>query len=207
MVEAEQSSFNSIELDLGRLTAFDLNPVDTEAFADDGESAEKVLLHSAQKSTKVLMDSILSLPREKTEDEVLLLLPKPWFELPRAKPLPKEKPKSKWQQFADKKGIKKKHREGKLVYDEQSGEWVPSWGYKGKNKDAENQWLVELKENDNSTEDPRTAARKERLGRSKQHAANELIKKAGSKLKKRSSIVKMINRIEKKSRKVRSHRK
>ena len=27
-----------------------------------------------------------------------------------------------------------------------AGEWVPRWGYKGKNKDDENQWLVEVDE-------------------------------------------------------------
>lgn len=31
-----------------------------------------------------------------------------------------------------------------MVYDEEKGEWVPKWGYKGKNKEAENEWLVEV---------------------------------------------------------------
>lgn len=33
-----------------------------------------------------------------------------------------------------------------MVYDEASGEWVPKWGYKGKNKRGENEWLVEVDE-------------------------------------------------------------
>ena len=34
-----------------------------------------------------------------------------------------------------------------MVYDEESGEWVKKWGYKGKNKEGEgNDWLVELDE-------------------------------------------------------------
>lgn len=35
-----------------------------------------------------------------------------------------------------------------MVYDEESGEWVRKWGYKGKNKVGEgpNDWLVELDE-------------------------------------------------------------
>ena len=44
------------------------------------------------------------------------------------------------------KGIKDKKRDGNKVYDEASGDWVPKWGYKGKNKDAENSWLVEVDE-------------------------------------------------------------
>lgn len=34
-----------------------------------------------------------------------------------------------------------------MMYDEESGEWVRKWGYKGKNKEGEgNDWLVELDE-------------------------------------------------------------
>jgi len=32
------------------------------------------------------------------------------------------------------------------VYDEEKGEWVPRWGYKGKNKKGEDDWLVEVDE-------------------------------------------------------------
>ena len=31
-----------------------------------------------------------------------------------------------------------------MVYDPETQEWVPKWGYKGKNKQADNEWLVEL---------------------------------------------------------------
>ena len=30
------------------------------------------------------------------------------------------------------------------MYDEEGGEWVKKWGYKGANKKDEGQWLVEL---------------------------------------------------------------
>lgn len=33
-----------------------------------------------------------------------------------------------------------------MVYDEAKGEWVPKWGYKGKNKDGEGEWIVEVDE-------------------------------------------------------------
>lgn len=51
---------------------------------------------------------------------------------------------TRWQQFAAKKGIKPKKREGKMVFDEDTGEWVPKWGYKGINKKGEGDWLVEV---------------------------------------------------------------
>jgi regulator of ribosome biosynthesis len=53
---------------------------------------------------------------------------------------------TKWQQFAAKKGIKDKKKDGKMVYDEDKGEWVPKWGYKGANKKGEGEWLVEVDE-------------------------------------------------------------
>ncbi len=41
-----------------------------------------------------------------------------------------------------------------MVYDEESGEWVRKWGYKGKNKEGEgNDWLVELDEKKAKVED------------------------------------------------------
>lgn len=73
---------------------------------------------------------------------------------------------TKWEQFAARKGIKPKEKSGKLVFDENSGEWVPKWGYKGKNKQIDDQWLVEVddkvKNTNNELIDPRTLRRAER---------------------------------------------
>lgn len=33
-----------------------------------------------------------------------------------------------------------------MVFDEATGEWVPKWGYKGKNKEGEGEWIVEVDE-------------------------------------------------------------
>lgn len=54
------------------------------------------------------------------------------------------KPPTKWELFAAKKGIKDRKRDSKLIFDEEKQEWVPKWGYKGKNKELDNQWLVEV---------------------------------------------------------------
>lgn len=73
-----------------------------------------------------------------------MTLPPPTTPLPREKPLPAKKEQTKWEKFAAKKGIKDKKKEGKLVFDEETQEWVPKWGYKGKNKDGEGDWIVEV---------------------------------------------------------------
>lgn len=86
--------------------------------------------------------------------------------------------------FAKKKGINtaKTNSTGKMVYDEASGEWVPKWGYKGKNKSGEDQWLVEIDDRkaaaavagkkgtgDIDTFDPRKLSRQERVDRVKKN--------------------------------------
>ena len=53
-----------------------------------------------------------------------------------------------------------------MVYDEATGQWVPKWGYKGKNKELDDQWLVEVedepKNQGDELIDPRTLNRAER---------------------------------------------
>ncbi|KAG7853115.1 hypothetical protein KL941_000165 [Ogataea angusta] len=96
----------------------------------------------------------------------LIQLPDPTTQLPREKSIPKAKEPTKWELFAAKKGIKKKGKDGKLVYDEKTGKWVNNWGYKGKNKEVESDWLVELDDKNVGTEneliDPRKLSRMER---------------------------------------------
>lgn len=61
--------------------------------------------------------------------------------------LPKPAPMTKWQAFAAAKGIAPKPKKDRLVYDEDKQEYVPRWGYKGKNKDKEDQWIHEVPNN------------------------------------------------------------
>jgi regulator of ribosome biosynthesis len=100
------------------------------------------------------------------------------------KPLPTPKPPTKWELFARKKGIGRfstkpgatlanKERRKNLVYDEQSGEWVPRWGYKGKNKAGEDAWAVEVPESkwkdEAAGKNIRTEGRQERKERIKRN--------------------------------------
>lgn len=97
---------------------------------------------------------------------VLFHVPQPVTSLPREKPLPKTRELTKWEKFALKKGIKKKAKDGKLVFDEATGKWVPKWGYGGINKKLDDQWLVEVDDKKKGTEeeliDPRKLNRMER---------------------------------------------
>lgn len=161
--------------DLGNLATFDPNPLDNSKLNSDEK--EQYLTSTTRDNVQLLINQILSLPVKSTTEThgnstgqdstmTLIQLPEPTTPLPREKPIPKEKPLTKWQKFAAKKGIKPKAREGKMVYDENTGEWVPKWGYKGKNKDLDDQWLVEVDDKVTGTQDelidPRTLNRAER---------------------------------------------
>lgn len=70
-----------------------------------------------------------------------------------SKKIPKPKAETSWEKYARIKGIVKKKR-GKMIFDEQSKEWKPRWGYKRGNTD-QNDWLIEHKPSETGDfEDP-----------------------------------------------------
>ncbi|ODV79453.1 ribosomal biogenesis regulatory protein [Suhomyces tanzawaensis NRRL Y-17324] len=162
--------------DLGNLATFDTNPLDN-ALLKDPNTREEHLASVTRDNLQLLVNQLLSLPVKTTSDThglstgqdstmTLIQLPDPITELPREKAIPKAKAPTKWEQFAARKGIKAKAKDGKMVFDEDKGEWVPKWGYKGKNKELDNQWLVEVSDKVKNTDqeliDPRTLGRAER---------------------------------------------
>lgn len=166
-----------VTYDLGNLAVFDTNVLDKNALDSPNATREETLKELTRDNVQLLVNQILSLPIKTTTESAggssgqsasmtLVQLPEPTTELPREKPLPKPKAPTKWEQFAAKKGIKPKERQGKMIYDEARGEWVPKWGYKGSNKELDDQWLVEVDDKVKGTEDelidPRTLNRAER---------------------------------------------
>lgn len=123
---------------------------------------------STHSSVQALLAHLVStLPLTVNPDHgPIITLPLPTIQLPRAKPLPKPKPLTKWQQFAKAKGIpQNKQRETKLVYDEATHEWVPRWGFKGANKNEEEAWIHEVPANADDNYDPSKAMKAERKKR------------------------------------------
>lgn len=71
--------------------------------------------------------------------------------MPREKPIPKEKEKTKWEKFAAKKGIKASRKDGKKVFDEEMGEWRDKYGFgarvlKRNPGEVERDWVQEVDE-------------------------------------------------------------
>ncbi|KAL8895162.1 MAG: hypothetical protein Q9192_003805 [Flavoplaca navasiana] len=126
--------------DLGNLLVNDANPLPPNP-------SPAHLSTAARDCAQALINQLLTTcPITSSSDGVLMTLPPPTTPLPREKPLPAKKEQTKWEKFAAKKGIKDKKKEGKLVFDEETQEWVPKWGYKGRNKDGEGDWIVEVDE-------------------------------------------------------------
>ncbi|KAI9664906.1 MAG: Rhodanese- sulfurtransferase [Bathelium mastoideum] len=170
--------------DLGNLAVFDPNPLPPNPTTHDLDTTARAAAQSLIASLLTTCP-IRRAATSNTNTSVLIQLPAPSTPLPREKRLPAAKPQTKWQAFAAKKGIapggKARGKEGGgggLVYDEERKEWVPKWGYRGKNKEAEEQWLVEVdakkeaaqgqKEGEAEAGGPRRegrAARKERVKR------------------------------------------
>ncbi|TXT07308.1 hypothetical protein VHUM_03478 [Vanrija humicola] len=160
-----------VDIDAGLLAAYDTTPVD----ADEYKTLDPHLLALTLTSTQALVAGLFNLPTIKSENGPIAQLPEPVFVLPREKPLPKPKPLTKWERFAKEKGISHSKKD-KKVWDEERQEWVNRWGFGGKNREAEGQWLHELKASDDITVDPRATARAERKARvaknERQHARN-----------------------------------
>lgn len=121
------------------LTIFDDNIIDPK----------QSTLDRCRDATQLIMNRIFEdLPHEQIEGSTYAILPKTQQNifLPREKPCPEAKKKTKWEQFAETKGIQKR-KKSRLVYDEDTKQWIPSWGYKSKRHQKDKEWAIEVPKN------------------------------------------------------------
>ena len=85
-----------------------------------------------------------------SKNEYEIDLPETKIELPRHKPIPKERPLTKWQKFAKDNGVNKKKR-SRMVFDDALQDWIPRWGARSVKK-LENQRNIIME--DDGTGDP-----------------------------------------------------
>lgn len=142
-----------VTYDLGLLSVYDPQPLD-HLKVSNVNKREAYLKEITRDNVQLLVNQILSLPLQKKDSITLVTLPEPVFKLPREKSVPKAKELTRWEKFAAKKGIHKKGKEGKLVFDEETQKWVNKWGYKGINKKLDDQWAVEVPSSSDKTNDP-----------------------------------------------------
>lgn len=125
-----QDIASNVSCDLGILSLFDSNEIEKET---DGSLSEQTLLERARLNVSRLFNKMLSMKtlqnaeRDAKDEEFQihdfskglydLTLPAKITIFPRQKPIPKEKPLTRWEKFQKEKGIEKKKR-GRMVFDE-----------------------------------------------------------------------------------------
>mmetsp|Transcript_9232 Transcript_9232/g.27795 ORF Transcript_9232/g.27795 Transcript_9232/m.27795 type:complete len:270 (+) Transcript_9232:127-936(+) len=104
-----------MEFDEGVLCVFD------SSAGDDVQPAAEALIHRL-------------FQLERAEDPGpgvrVVSLPDAVTRLPREKPVPRPREMTKWEVFAKEKGIQKKKKRDRMVWDEEAGEFKPIYGYK-----------------------------------------------------------------------------
>lgn len=131
--------------DLKHLAGFDLAPLQPQTD----------LAVYTRDSVQLLVNKVFNLPREKTDLGPVAVLPdSDVFRLPRQKPIPKEKTRTRWQKFMEDKNMTKRKRSS-LVWDEPTQDWKRRWGYKSgtQSEDATN-FCFEVKKGDDPFENP-----------------------------------------------------
>ncbi|KAL2487366.1 Ribosome biogenesis regulatory protein-like protein [Abeliophyllum distichum] len=164
----EQSQY---EIDLGNLLAFDPH----YQFPSPSSSREELVKEALEHGTKLVQavaDSLFNLPSTEDRDGPIVKLPAPTTRLPREKPLPKPRPPTKWELFAEKKGIQKRKKD-KLVFDEQTDTWKRRHGYDRVNDDKDIP-IIEAKMTDEPGKDPFAERRKEKKSRVDKQEKNRL---------------------------------
>ena len=109
------------------------------------------MLESATVAVKKLFGEILRLPKKIEPSKgggshPVYEMPVPEMRLPREKSAPKEKLKTSWDLFAEKKGIKKTKKQNK-VFDEERQEWVDRHGKRAAEVRRAKDWIREVKPN------------------------------------------------------------
>eukprot|EP00038_Savillea_parva_P007621 m.171449 g.171449 ORF g.171449 m.171449 type:complete len:330 (-) comp13377_c0_seq1:58-1047(-) len=158
-------------IDTGGMLAFDTRPIDEDALKRDREG---YLKERARENTQLLINAMWEHPRELVEDCFMLELPQPRYRLPREKPIPEAKPKTKWEQYADLKGIQKRKR-SRMEFDEDTQEYKPRYGYGSKAN--EEPAVIELPDQADPFEDQfekRAQSKSERIQKNKKQQLRNL---------------------------------
>jgi len=168
---------DDLTFDLKHLAAFDMSPL---------QPTDHVL-ERTRDVVQLLVNQVFNLPRKTCDEGPCAILPdEDVFKLPRMKPIPKEKAKTRWARFMEERNMKKRKR-SRLVYDEVSGDWKPRWGYKSaKHAEEDAQWAIEVKEGQNPYEDPfakKTAEKKLIQAKQKMREVRNQVEAVGAKLR------------------------
>jgi len=101
------------------------------------------------------------------------VLPSEVAVLPRTKKIPEAKPETTWEKFSKERGIKKKKRD-RMVFDEQTEEYKPRFGYKRIKSGLEDVPIVEIKNGQDPFADPWSIDRQSKKDRIKKNEKQQI---------------------------------
>ncbi|VUZ49166.1 unnamed protein product [Hymenolepis diminuta] len=133
------------ELDLGNLLYEDKGAIDPNDVNRD--YIKKLSLNCVHHFLK----EFWKLPTDTFDGVQVSCLPDPTFRLPREKPAPRKREMSRWERFAQMKGIRKQKR-SKKVWDDETQSWRPRWG-KDRIDSVKDKWVLEVPDNADPYED------------------------------------------------------
>lgn len=167
----ESTATANYQVDLGNLLACNLNH-HFGSVPSDREELAKECIQKGTELVQAIANSLFNLPCTDDRDGPLVHLPPPTTRLPREKHIPKPKPPTKWEEFAQKKGIKKRKKD-KIAFDEQTGSWKRRHGYDRVNDDKDVP-IIEAKMTDEPGEDPFAKRQGEKKKRVEKQEKNRL---------------------------------
>ncbi|CAD5228902.1 unnamed protein product [Bursaphelenchus okinawaensis] len=130
-------------VDAGNLLLIDRDAHDSVEKKDCCPTEEE-LKKMTRDNIQYLFNEIWKLPRKIVADATCATLPEGKLLIPREKPLPAKPPMTKWQEFAQRKGIGSNDDKSKKVWDEEAQKWVPRYGYEHKKHQEGKDWLIEI---------------------------------------------------------------
>ena len=161
---AEEDKVDDLSYDVHNLVACNYHALPIDSSMNKSQ-IEALLSEHSTRNVQMLVSKIFRCPTEDSEAGPLALLPAETFKLPREKRVPEPKAETKWEKFAKEKGIKNKKRD-RMIYDEESDEYKPRFGYKRANGGIEDLPIVEVKAGADPFADPWAedrAAKKQRV--------------------------------------------
>ncbi|KAJ5076810.1 ribosome biogenesis regulatory protein [Anaeramoeba ignava] len=166
---------DDLQYDIGNLTTLDSLSINSEEFLKDVDNNIKDLTRD---NAQLLINKLFQIEGELTDTGVVIQLPDPTTKIPREKPVPEEKPLTKWEKFAREKGIKKRKKSRK-VWDQNKQQWGYRSGY-GKANNEMDEVIIEDK-GEIEAEDPFLQRKQNKQKRIQQQKKNELMNIARSK--------------------------
>ncbi|KAL9224460.1 hypothetical protein vseg_000489 [Gypsophila vaccaria] len=161
-------------IDGGNLLAYNPNH-HFQSIPSQREELVEQCLQIGTEAAQGIINFLFNLPATEDVDGPIVTLPAPTTRLPRQKHLPRPKPPTKWEKFAEKKGIKKRKKD-KIAYDEKSESWKRTYGYDRAN-DENDVPIIEAKPSDEPGVDPfakRKADKKDRVEKQEKNRLKNL---------------------------------